>query len=74
MMAITTGVFAYYGIDDAHITLTDNVNTKNCVQWVNTNLHALFNGATITVWHGIKGIIVLGPYFFEKTTSTGFIA
>lgn len=63
--------------DEAHFTLTGNVNTKNCVHWADTNPHAVapvpLYDAKVTVWCGIAGTIVLGPYFFEEATPTGFV-
>ena len=63
--------------DGTHFNLNGNMNTKNCMRWADTNIHAvapvpLFD-AKVTVWCGISGTILLGPYFFEEATLRGFV-
>ena len=63
--------------DEAHFNLIGNVNIKNFAHWADMNLHAaspvpLFD-AKFTMWCGISGTDFLGLYFFEDTTSTGFV-
>ncbi|GFT34353.1 uncharacterized protein TNCV_3676891 [Trichonephila clavipes] len=58
--------------DEAHFTLTSNINSKNCICLADTNLQvvapvSLYN-AKATVWCGIAGTIILGPHFSEKGT------
>lgn len=61
--------------DEAHFSLTGNVNTKNCVHWADKNPHDVapvpLHDAKVTVWCGISSTFVLGPYFFEEVTTTG---
>lgn len=61
--------------DEAHFSLTGNVNSKNCVHWADENPHDVapvpLHEAKVTVWCGIASTFVLGPYFFEEVTSNG---
>ncbi|KFM61629.1 hypothetical protein X975_19447, partial [Stegodyphus mimosarum] len=60
--------------DEAHFSLTENVNSKNCVHWGDENPHdvspAPLHKAKVTVWYGIASTFILGPHFFEEATST----
>lgn len=61
--------------DEAHFTLEGVVNTQNCRIWGTArptvvheeSLHADY----ITVWCGFNADFILGPFFFEETTSQG---
>lgn len=61
--------------DEAHFTLSGSVNSKNCVHWAEKNPHEIFasplHEAKVTVWCGITGSFVIGPYFFEEVTPKG---
>ena len=58
--------------DEAHFTLTGNVNRKNCVHWAGNNPHDVFvsslHDEKVTVWCGITSTFILAPYFFEEVT------
>ena len=60
-----------------HINLKGNVNTKNCIHCADTNPYVtasvpLFDGK-VTVWCGILGTVLFGPYFLEEATPTDFV-
>ena len=58
--------------DEAHFTLTNNVNSKNCVHWADNNPHDMFarplQNEKVTVWCSITGTFILGPEFFGDVT------
>ena len=59
-----------------HFNLNGNMNTKNCVHWVDTKLCAiapvpLFDAK---VWCSITGAVVLVPYYFKEVIPTAFVA
>ena len=51
--------------DEAHFTLTGNVNSKNCIYWADNNLHDVFasplHDVKVTVWFGITSTFIIGP-------------
>lgn len=63
--------------DRVHFTLTGNVRTQNSVHLADANPHAVATvplyDVKVTVWRGIAGIVVIGPYFFKEATPTWFV-
>lgn len=62
--------------DEAHFYLNGKVNTHNCRIWATENPRAIdqvsLHPAKITVWCGFTSTFIIGPYFFEEVTPTGF--
>lgn len=63
--------------DEAHFHLDGAVNTQNCRIWGSTNPHAVqqqpLHSPYVTAWCGFTANFILGPYFFEDVTTTGFV-
>lgn len=61
--------------DEAHFTLTGQVNSRNCVIWANENPHAFvqtpLHDQKVTVWCGVTSHCMLGPYFFDEIGNDG---
>ena len=59
--------------DEAHFTLTGNLNSKNCVYWANSNPHDVIashlNDEKVTAWCGITSTFIFGHYWFEEVTN-----
>ncbi|GBM86759.1 hypothetical protein AVEN_27526-1 [Araneus ventricosus] len=53
--------------DEAHFSLTDNVNSKNCVHWAVSNPNDVvtlpLHEEKVTVWCGMTNA---SPHFFQK--------
>ena len=62
--------------DEAHFTLSGAVNTHNCRVWTTENPHAFveipLHQPKVTVWCGFTADFIIGPFFFEEVTQTGF--
>lgn len=62
--------------DEAHFTLSGAVNTHNCRVWTTENPHAFvevpLQQPKVTVWCGFTADFIIGPFFFEEVTKTGF--
>ena len=70
MMKITDGCCEYYG-RMKHFDW--KVNIKNYIHLTNKYTHntSSFTQNKVIVWGDIARAFVLGPYFFEKVTTTG---
>ena len=56
--------------DEAHFTVTGNVNSKKCVHWADNNPHDVFasplHHEQVTVWCGITSMFIFGLYFLKR--------
>ena len=70
-----TWIQRIFWTDQAHFTVSDNVNAHNCRVWGTNNQCAKCENSLqsdyVTVWCGITCDILVGPYFFETPTSSG---
>lgn len=62
--------------DEAHFHLHGSVNTHNCVIWSKEAPRVIaerrLHDSYITVWCGFTADTIIGPYFFEEATISGF--
>lgn len=63
--------------DEAHFTLSGQVNTHNCRIWSTENPHAFvqspLHDKKVTVWCGLTSSFIIGPYFFHEIDEAGVL-
>lgn len=56
--------------NEVHFLLTDDVNSKNCPHWADSNPHEVIafplHEEKVTVWCGITSNFILGSYVLEE--------
>jgi len=61
--------------DEAHFTLSSQVNTWNSRIWANENPHMFvqepLHDEKVTVWCGVTSEFIIGPNFFEEVNDNG---